>query len=86
MHDIYYNVYLPDLVYLVQKINRRKIVDYRMQLAITQNPHIKDPKKLWDILASQDKEFNRRPAEFDAAGFELLKSQLRGNPRFVVKS
>ncbi len=86
LYDIYYGVYLDELIFLVQKINHRKLIEYRMQLAIVQNPHVKDPKHLWDILTSQDKDFVTEPKEFDPVGFELLKSQLRGNPRFVVKS
>lgn len=57
-----------------------------MQLAIVQNPHVKDPKELWRVLNSQDTSQITRVEKFDDVGFEVLKSRLRANPRFVVKS
>ena len=56
-----------------------------MQLAIVQNPHVKDPKELWRVLNSQDTSQITRVEKFDDVGFEVLKSRLRANPRFVVK-
>lgn len=78
-------MYLDDLFCLVQKINKRKIQEYSMQLAITENPHLKERKKLWDILRSQENKLENKDDEFDAAGFEILKSRLRKSSRFVVK-
>lgn len=57
-----------------------------MQLAIIQNPHVKDPKELWRILNQRQENIPApRPEKFDAVGFDLLKSQLSGNPRFIIK-
>jgi len=85
--DILTKVYLDDLFFLTRYINKRHIVDYRMALAIAQNPHVKNPKELWKILEQQERELSGsdRREEFDAVGFELLKSQLRRNDRFIVK-
>lgn len=84
-HDIFYDVYFDELYYLTQKIEKRKLAEYKMQLAIAQNPHVKDPKELWRILNSQTTESYERPHELDNASFEILKSKLSSNPRFVVK-
>ena len=56
-----------------------------MQLAIVQNPHVKDPKQLWTALRKHDPQRGQEKQEFDAAGFERLKAALSQNPRFVVK-
>jgi hypothetical protein len=74
---------LDDLFFLVQKINDRKLIDYKMQLAIIQNPHVKDPKHLWRVLESKKEQ--KQNDEFDPAGFALLKSALSKNPRIIVK-
>jgi hypothetical protein len=55
-----------------------------MQLAITQNPHTKDPKHLWELI-EQEEGVELKPEEFDHVGFELLKMKMSENPRFVVK-
>lgn len=57
-------------------------------MAIAQNPHVKDPSILWKELEKQQNEADGKSyldAEFDAVGFEALKSRLRANPRIVVK-
>ena len=57
-------------------------------MAIAQNPHVKDPSTLWKELEKQEKELEGKSyldAEFDAVGFEALKSRLRTNPRIIVK-
>lgn len=84
-HDIFYDVYFDELYFLLQKIEKRKLIEYRMQLAITQNPHIKEPEKLWNVLNAPDRTERARSKEFDEKGFEALKSRLSSNPRFVVK-
>lgn len=78
------DIYLDDLVYLMKQINQRKISDYRMQLAIAQNPYTKNPKQLWNILKDQNIEENKNE-EFDDVGFERLKNALSENPKFIVK-
>lgn len=58
-------------------------------MAITQNPHVKDPKVLWKTIEEQERAITGEPdktQEFDATGFEMLKARLSENPRFVVKS
>lgn len=86
-HDILNEVYLDELFFLTRYINRRHITDYRMQLAIAQNPHVKNPKELWTILEQQEREITGKHQEndFDAVGFELLKNELRNNNKFIVK-
>lgn len=84
MHDTYFD----ELFFLVDKINKRKIQDYKIQMAIIQNPHVKDPKVLWKEIEKQENELEGKSyleAEFDTVGFEMLKSKMRENPRIVVK-
>lgn len=83
------NTYVDELFELVQKINKRKLNVYKMQLAIAQNPHVKDPNVLWNELKAQETTADGKEAkkpEFDLAGFEMFKSRLSANPRIVVKS
>jgi hypothetical protein len=88
MHDILNHVYYDDLVYLTEKANVRKLRDYRMQLSITTNPHVKNPKELFKILEQEERRITGAPqlnATMDTAGFEQLKNRLSQNPRFVIK-
>lgn len=56
-----------------------------MQLAIAQNPHVKNPKELWDILNSYDRVFDPNADKLDKAGFAILKDKLRSSKRIMVK-
>ena len=52
--------------------------EYRMQLAIVQNPHVKNPQQLWSLLEQnirvEDKQDRK---ELDIAGMERLKDAMR---------
>lgn len=76
-------VYLDELYFLIDQINKRKISEYKMQLAIAQNPHVKDPKALWEILNRQTRKLPS--SKLDVSGMELLKSKLRQSPSIDVK-
>ena len=54
-----------------------------MQLAIVQNPHVKDPKLLWETLEA----FDKKPEDekLDKRGFEMLKQKLRNSSHVMVK-
>lgn len=85
--DILENVYLDELFVFTRLINRRKIQGYKMQLAIAQNPHIKNPKDLWRLLEQQESEVEGKSyldSEFDATGFEAFKQTLQRNSKGVV--
>lgn len=84
--DILEKVYVDQLICLIAKANLRKIANWRMQLAITTNPHVKNPKQLFAILDNEERKITG-PAqtELDPGGFEALKQRLKQNPRFVVK-
>lgn len=86
--DILSDIYLDDLFIYIRKIAERKIANIKLQMVIVQNPHVKDPKKLWVAIETAEKQLpgQKKSEEFDAAGFELLKAKLRQNPRFIVKS
>lgn len=78
--EILENVYLDELVVLTKLINTRKIQAYKTQLAIAQNPHVKNPRELWDLLDRQERQIDGRSIiddEFDAVGFEAFKQTLQ---------
>lgn len=81
-------VYLDELLFYVKRIAERKIANMKTQLLIVQNPHTKDPRKLWKEIETSERNisYEKKSDTFDPVGFELLKDKLRQNPRFVVKS
>jgi len=80
---IYTKVYFDELFYLSEKIKGRRKGHYRMLLAITHNPHVKDQDALWRLLEEGNPAVPS--AEFDAAGFERLKMAMSKSPHVVVK-
>jgi hypothetical protein len=81
--DIYNHVYVDELMSLIPVIKNRKMDDYRMRLAIAQNPHAKDPKKLWRSL--QSKKDRTEETKLDESGFEIFKSRLSRSSKIQVK-
>lgn len=81
--DILNTVYVDDVFYLREHIKRRHFEDWKMQLAIVQNPHTKNPKDLWDMLSAE----TNVPADekLDKEGFEAFKRALAGSQRVQVK-
>lgn len=58
-----------------------------MALAITTNPHTKDPKPLWSMLERQERQNEGKSyidAEFDAQGFEAFKAKLKRQGSAIV--
>lgn len=58
-----------------------------MQLAISTNPHIKDPKKLWQTFDQQERQLKGKEyldEEFDAVGFERFKQTLQRHGSTIV--
>lgn len=66
------DTYLDELFYLTEQINRRKIGEYKILTAIAQSPHMKNPRKIWEILKSIEDKIDG-DEKFDLAGFEALK-------------
>lgn len=84
--DILNDVYVDELFYLSQKINKRKLNDYKLWTAIIQSPHLKDSRRIWDTFKSMEGELQiDEPAKLDVTGMEAAKLIMRKNPRFVVK-
>lgn len=81
--DILENVYLDELLYLSKEANKRHIREWKMQLAITQNPYSKKPRELWDIISAQDKD--HVDEKLDKSGLNILRQKLTSNPRFIFK-
>lgn len=85
--EILEDIYLDELYYLSKLINKRRLTEYKMQLAIVTNPHIKDPKTLWRLLEDQERELDGSKymdAEFDAVGFENFKQALQASGSSMV--
>lgn len=69
----------------MQEIKKRKLDEYKMSLAIVQNPHLdpKDQKKLWDELNKFD---GPRNNSFDPEGFEKLISVMKQGRGVEIKT
>ncbi|MBN2263069.1 MAG: hypothetical protein JW735_09155 [Prolixibacteraceae bacterium] len=73
-------VYFDELFIFTRLINRRKITEYKMQLAIISNPHTKTPKTLWHMLDQRERENEGKAyidAEFDPKTFEAFKETVK---------
>lgn len=69
----------------MQLIKQRKNLEYRMLLAIVQNPHAEKPQALWDELNKQNTHTSRENDKLDTKGMELLKLKMGANPRIAIK-
>jgi len=56
-----------------------------MNLAIAQNPHVKNPKELWKQIEAMEPREEKTSDKLDVVGFENFKRTLASNPRFIVK-
>jgi hypothetical protein len=54
-----------------------------MQLAISQNPHVKEPGKLWEELDRMDNPAVKND-ELDKEGFMALKNRLKSSRSIKV--
>lgn len=77
------NVYIDEVYLLQSHIKRRHFEDWKMQLAIVQNPHTETPKDLWDMLNAETSVPTDEP--LDKAGFERLKTAIAGGSSIKVK-
>ncbi len=65
---------------------RRKIQEYKMQMLITQNPHVKNPKALMNELDSLESRYIEKDymeAKLDKTGFAILKAKLKKGSKLV---
>ena len=86
MKVILEETYPDDLFFLNKKIEKRQIADYKMQLSIAHNPHMKEQKELWDILNKADGVSRDRLEEkLDKTAFARLKQQLSTSNAIKVK-
>jgi hypothetical protein len=69
----YESMTLDEAIVLLPVIRNRKFSEYKMLLAITQNPHTKQPEDLWKLL-DVDKEYLEE--DLDKAGMERLKLMM----------
>ena len=78
-------MYFDEAYRYLQIIKQRKNTDYKVQLAIAQNPHSQKPQDLWDILNKEDTITTKENDTLDTQGMELLKMKMRENPRIMIK-
>ena len=76
-------MYLDEVIILLNQISKRKKEEYRMLLAISQNPHVKEPKLLWDALSYKEEE-NDEPVDLEKE-LGKLKMAMSDNPRIMIK-
>jgi len=72
--DIINDIFPDELFYLMEQIKNRKLGQYRMLLAIVQNPHSKNPNIL--VKQLQPEEIRNRQEEIDRNSLENLKRNL----------
>lgn len=86
-NDILENVYFDELYIYYQRISKRKLDNYMMLLSISENPHVKDRRSLWDILKNAERDLDNKPEDnkFDEVSMEVLKARMRANPRIIIK-
>jgi hypothetical protein len=86
LDDILNRLYFDQLVNLIEQANVRKISDWKMQLAIAHNPHVKKPKDLFLILDREQKRHEAPASEvLDKSGFDRFKAQLGRSNKIIVK-
>jgi hypothetical protein len=81
---------LDEFLTLQEIIQQRKISEYKMQLAIVQNPHVKEPNKLVDSLTNAEKQYSiNQPeymtAEFNQNEFNAFKAMMASTGKFDVR-
>lgn len=82
LDDILEHVYLDQLAHLVPIIERRKLDEHRIMLALITNPHTKDPKALWRMLEPPRDPLSEK---LDKTSFNILKSRLSQDSSIIVK-
>lgn len=68
------------------EVKKRRLTEYKMQLAIVQNPHLdpKDQKLLWEELNRDDQ--MPKSEVFDEQGFAKLKEVMSQGKAFIIKN
>lgn len=59
------------------------MAEYRMKLAIAENPHREKPEELWKAL--EDPEKQEEVPQLDKAAFNILKMKMSRSPHVIVK-
>lgn len=82
--EILNNVYPDELFYLTDQIKKRRLGEYRMTLAIVQNPYSKHPNELVKMLSPA--EIRERRDDLDVEAMENFKRNLSKGSGIRVKS
>lgn len=69
---------------LFERANKRKRQEYLMQIAIAQNPHVKNPQDLIRALSDKQEDYIEEQ-KLDKAAFAIFKQRISENPRIIVK-
>lgn len=85
LQDILEKVYVDTLFLFVKAIERRKLDEHRIQLALISNPHTKDPQHLWRML-KPPVDVSEKPTKLDITSFDILKNKISQGSHIVVKT
>lgn len=89
--DILDQMGFDEALQLQERIKQRTYAGYKMQLAISQNPHSKEPDVLWKMLdehmtqLTTAAEINIENTDLDTEGLMNLKKIMSGGTAFVIK-
>lgn len=75
--------YLDEALILLGLIRNRRNSQYKILLAISENPHREKPEALWNALNGETREDSS--TELDKNGLEFLKLKMSDNPRMLIK-
>lgn len=82
------HVYPEEIPVYSSSIMRRRIQNYKMELAIIQNPYVKNPKDLWHELEAIESQFEEPEyinSTLDKDSFALIKMKLKRSKFVQVK-
>jgi hypothetical protein len=75
---------MDELFTLSRAIEKRQLAEYKMQLAIISNPHMKNPQALLDAL-NKKSGGELRDEKLDKDSFTRLREQLSRSKSIKVK-
>lgn len=76
---------LDEALKLLEQIKKRKIAEYKIQLAIVTNPHTEEPEKLWKLFDDDMQSVIPPENSFDKEGLDGLKALMAKGTAFHIK-
>jgi len=81
LHYILNEIYIDELLGLLESIENRKRRDALLLLMITHNPHVEDPNRLFRELSNSG--FDTRGDKIDREGLKKLKGELSKKSKLI---